>query len=73
MGPLSLGRNVPVIVMYVPRGTELGPLIVVYRGEGGAGAVLVGDVCGSRRYGVGICPREVGLTVGWVEWLSAPL
>jgi len=59
--------------MYVPRDTELGPLIVVYRGNGGAGVVLVGDVCGSRRYGVGASPLEVGLIVGWGEWLSAPL
>jgi hypothetical protein len=59
--------------MYVPRGTELGPLIVVERGDGGAGVVLVGDVCGSRRYGVEAGPLEVGLTVGRGEWSSAPL
>jgi hypothetical protein len=73
MGPLSPGCSVPVTVMYAPRGTELGPLIVVYCGEAGAGVVLVEDVFGTRRYGVGAGPFAVGLTVGRREWLSAPL
>jgi hypothetical protein len=35
--------------------------------------VVVGEASGSRRYGVGGGPLEVGLIVGWGEWLSAPL
>lgn len=35
--------------------------------------MLVGDVFGTRRYGVGAGPFEVELIVGREEWLSAPL
>jgi hypothetical protein len=59
--------------MYVPRRTELGPLILVERGERIVGVVGLGEGCGSLRYEVGAGPLEGGLIVLWRERFSAPL
>lgn len=68
MGPLSPGESAPVTVMYVPRGTELGPLNVVQCWEG-----LVGDTRCRRREVVGADPLEIGRIARSEELLNAPL